>query len=78
MKRQILKIRFRVHKKNLSSTLKSIENFCNVYKITYTYSVKDRFFPFRSVVNIELDGLDEHVNKIEEYIKLAHKAKTIY
>ena len=78
MKIQKMAIRFKVHKENINMTMTTIENLCNSSNIKYTYSITDRFFPMKSVINAEFEGQDYDVDLVYKYIKGAHGAKLVF
>ena len=78
MKIQKMKVKFKVFRENVKTTMSTLENLCNSRNIKYTYSVKDRFFPMKSVINAEFEGQDADVDMVQKYIQGAHGAKLVY
>jgi len=72
MKHQILNVKFKVFPENVDMTMKNLEQFCDVAGVTYTYSVKNRFFPMKSVIKAEFEGPDENIEAVERYVRAAH------
>lgn len=72
MKNEILKAKFKVFRENVDTTMYNIEKFCEVSGVTYTYSVKHKFWPMKSVVTIEFEGPKEYVEMVEIYLENAH------
>lgn len=72
MKREILKVKFKVFRENINITMDNLMEFCETVGVTYTYSIKHRFWPMKSVIVAEFEGKPEYIKRIEMYIHGAH------
>ena len=72
MKHEILKVKFKCFRDNVKITMQNIEHYCDMSGITYTYSVKHRFWPLKSVITAEFEGPRKYIEDVETYIRKAH------
>ena len=68
MKRQVLNIKFKVFKEDVDTIMRNTELYCDSLGVTYTYNIRHRFFPFKTVITAEFSGTSKAVDDIEKYI----------